>query len=155
MLTLKVENLDKLRNAFAKMPAKVAPALQRATLGAGKALQKREVSEAPHKTGTLQRSIRLSYKPIMIELEPMIDYAKYLVGGTGIYGQGSGQYLIYPTRARALRFRGKDGQIHFAKVVKSNGIPPNDFVGRTIVGGTKEVNDLFDKALDEILSDLK
>lgn len=144
MLTLKIDNLDKLREFFTKAPAKIAPSLQKATIEAGKQIQRIEVMEAPHDTGTLQRSIKMTYRPIMVEIEPIAGYAGYVVTGTR-------PHLIYPTRAKALRFMGKDGKYHYAKIVKHTGTRANDFVGRTVVLAQKPVNDLFQKALEDAL----
>jgi len=144
MLKIRIENLDRLREAFSRVPAKIAPELQRATLEAGKVIRNTEVVEAPHKTGTLQRSIKLNYRPIAVEIYPTVEYAKYLITGTRAHE-------IYPTRAKALRFVGRDGQIHFAKKVMHTGTQPNNFVGRTVDIATEPVNKIFQGALKNII----
>ena len=143
MLTLKIDNLESLRDAFIKAPAKIAPILQKATIEAGKVLQRTEVLQAPHKTGGLQRSIKMVYKPISVEIYPSIDYAMWIVSGTR-------PHVIFPSRAKALRFKGKDGQIHYAKRVMHTGTQPNDFVGRTVDIATVPVNKIFNNALLEV-----
>lgn len=143
MLTLKIENLDSLRSAFASAPVKVAPILQKATLEAGKVIRNTEVKQAPHATGNLQRSIKLNFFPIGVEIYPTANYASLVVSGTR-------PHEILPRRAKALRFRGKDGAWHYAKRVMHTGTKPNDFVGRTIELSTQPVNKLFNEALNQI-----
>lgn len=144
MLTLKIENLNELRSAFASAPARVAPLLKAATIEAGKVIQRTEVKEAPHKTGGLQRSVRLTYFNIGVEIFPTAKYAPYIVTGTR-------PHEILPRRVKALRFRGSDGQYHYAKRVLHTGTKPNDFVARTIGLATRPVNQIFDNALKKII----
>lgn len=143
MLTLKIENLETMRNAFAQAPVRIAPILQKAVVEAGKQTRNIEVKEAPHKTGTLQRSIKLNFFPIGFELYPTVNYAGYVVSGTQ-------PHIIVPVRAKALRFKGRDGQYHYAKKVHHTGTKANPFVERTVDIATAPVNKVFNQALQEI-----
>lgn len=147
MVTLKIENLDRLRSAFMQAPAKVAPALTKAVIEAGKVLTRNEVMQMPHKTGALQRSVRMDYHPIGVTIYPIMSYAGYIVTGTR-------PHIIEARRARALRFVGRDGKIHFAKRVMHTGTVANDYVTRTVAVSSKQISVIFDNALKGILKDI-
>lgn len=54
-----------------------------------------------------------------------MDYSWY-------YYKGHGAYTVVPKRAKALRWIGKDGEVHFAKKVRIPASSGDDFIGRTL-----------------------
>ena len=144
MYTIKVEGLKELQESFKKFPQIADSELQRATKDAGKEILRTEVKEAPHKTGALQRSIKWNYRPIVTEVYPTVDYAIPV-------HDGSKPHLIRPSRAKVLRFKTKSGKIVYTKLVNHPGNKPNKFVERTANRVEPKINDLFKKALNNIM----
>lgn len=86
---------------------------------------------APRRTGHLKGSIT-SY-PINGGMGGVIkaqaDYASFVEFGTGTRGEFPGQAIIIrPRTGQYLRFRGRDGRIHYAKQVINPGMAPRPFL---------------------------
>lgn len=94
--------------------------------------------EAPKNTGALESAIkveRLSWFRYRVGVDSGQlasdprnpsgnDYSPYIISGHG-------GFTLYPVRAKALRWVGKDGNVYFAKYVRMPARGPNDFVART------------------------
>lgn len=148
MFDIKVENLNEIREMFKKAPRVANKELQKATKNAGALIKRTEVKEAPHKTGNLQRSIQLRYRPIVTEIYPTADYAMAVHEGTR-------PHTITPTRKKVLRFKGSNGQWVFTKKVNHPGTKANPFVKRTAKKVTPGINLIFKKALINIVNNIK
>lgn len=146
-LSIQVRGLDKLMKSFSKAPQIIAPVLTTATKKAGAVVVTREKKEAPVNTGNLRRSVEIDYNPIQVKITPKARYAQFVNNGTGLFGET--RRYIRPVTAKALKFKGKSGII-FTRRVK--GQKPNPFVERTVKGTKSEVNNIFDKALEEIIN---
>lgn len=95
-------------------------------------------AEAPKgETGALRDAIRIqrvSFGRCIVGVDSAVlatdprnasnrDYSQWVVNGHGAY-------VIRPVRARALRWVGKDGQVHYARYVRIPAAKGNDFVSR-------------------------
>ncbi len=147
--TIKVDNLGEIRSAFTKSPQVVAGHLERGVKDAGAVILEREKREAPVRSGTLRRSIEMSYKPISVSITPKSGYAYFVHFGTGLFGDRKD--LIRPKRAKVLAFK-VGGKMVFAKYTK--GQKPNAFVERTASGVEMPINRIFDQILKNIISSL-
>lgn len=143
MYEIQIENLEELRAAFKKAPEIVSKELEKATKDAGKLILATEKSEVPIKTGQLRRSITLEYKPISVSIYPTVKYALPV-------HDGSKPHVIM-AKGKALVFK-KDGKLIFARRVNHPGNKPNPFVERTVSKTESPVNNLFTKALENIIN---
>lgn len=95
-------------------------------------------SEAPHDTGALSDAIKVE-RLSWFRYRVGVDSSQLANDGRNASGQdyspfvinGHRGYHIYPVRAQALRWVGKDGRVHYAKHVYIPAKGPNDFVART------------------------
>ena len=102
--------------------------------------------EAPQVTSQLQTSIRAKYSGnFRAEVKPNAEYAKYVIGGTGLYGPK--KRPITPRSASVLAFS-VSGSPVFARSVK--GQKPNDFMERAY----KSVKPRADRAGEKVLNDI-
>jgi HK97 gp10 family phage protein len=86
---------------------------------------------APRKTGTLVGSIRsdIGNGGMSGTVEATAKYAIFVELGTGLRGEfPSQEIVIRPRAAKALRWVGPDGKVHFAKVVRSPGMKAKPFL---------------------------
>lgn len=102
-------------------------------------LQQKAKTNAPVRTGYLKNHIGVQKKKEGWELVAAAPYAAYVESGTGIYRKESPGYII-PKKARFLVFRGKGGNLVFAKKVR--GQPPQYFMARAI----DDIDDAIEKA---------
>lgn len=142
---IKVDNLDKIRSEFVKAPRVVAGQLEKGVKEAGAVILEKEKSEAPIKTGTLRRSIEMSYRPIGVTIYPKSGYAYFVHFGTGLYGER--RAMIVPKRAKMLAWK-SGGKMIFAKAVR--GQKANAFVERTADQVGPKINRVFDNILKNI-----
>jgi hypothetical protein len=140
---IKILHLDELRAAFKKAPDITAKELEKATKEAGKTILATEKEEVPIKTGQLRRSITLDYHPISVSIYPTVNYALPVHEGTKAH-------IILPVRASVLAFK-KNGKMVFVKRVNHPGSKANKFVERTVQRTENGINNLFQRALDNII----
>lgn len=106
--------------------------------------------QAPRQSGNLQRSIKGSVSKLTGRVGPDLGtapYAKYVHGGTGIYGQGGKR--IRPRTKQALFWK---GALHPVKSVR--GQRANPFVDRTANAAQRFVPDVFQKATDNLVEEI-
>lgn len=144
--TIEIKNLDKLREAFEKMPEVVGKELKHTVNEVGALLTETEKREAPIKSGTLRRDIAMRPFGFGVAVGPSMEYAFYVHEGTGLYGK-RGDY-IRPRKAKVLAFKGSNGQMVFTKRVA--GQKPNPFVKRTVEQSEDKVNKIIDNTLENI-----
>lgn len=149
MYKVEIPNLDLMREAFAKSPQKIAPILIDAVKKAGAEIVNEEKKQAPVKTGNLRRAIELQTGNIYARITPTANYSSYVNFGTGIYGDRHD--YIRPTRAKVLRFT-IGGKVVYAK--RTKGQRANDFIGRTLDAKISNINDIFNKATEQIVNEL-
>ena len=100
--------------------------------------------EAPRgKTDKLWRSIHKTVGPDGATVKPEVDYAIYVEKGTR-------PHMIFPVRARALRFE-IGGKIIFSAYVKHPGTQPNPFMARTATAVRRNIpmrwREVWDRAV--------
>jgi hypothetical protein len=164
LFEIKIEKLPELRQSFKRFPTVAAPILSRtinmalALLG-GEALQ-----EVPVKTTNLRKSFKTmlaSPTSLVGAFWPTAKYAPYVEYGTR-------PHIIRPKNARVLAwesgFRGmttsKGGKRYYANKTSANfaayvnhpGTKPNPFMERIIARTEGKINDLFSRALEQILA---
>jgi hypothetical protein len=102
--------------------------------------------EAPRgKSDKLWRSIHKVVAGEVATVKPEAPYALYVEKGTR-------SHMIYPVRARALRFS-VDSKIVFSAYAKHPGTKPNPFIARTAAFVQRRIPQLFDKAWQEALTE--
>ena len=75
-------------------------------------------------------------------------YALAVSTGTGVYGPVGQPYQIFPKTKKCLYFIWKGMKI-FAKSVWIQGMKPNDYIGRSIEGTEKRIDEFVRRALKE------
>jgi len=147
-LSMEIKGLEEMRKAFEKAPQIVGKYLEDSTKESGKKLVGKAKEEVPIKTGDLRRSIMLSYKPIAVRVFTEKEYAVPV-------HEGFRAHEIIATRAKFLRFKGRDGEYVYVKKVWHPGFRGDPFMQRTIEIEEGEVNRIFDSALDKIIRELE
>lgn len=96
--------------------------------------------QVPFRTGFLRESIGTAYSPDGFVVSPNAPYAPYV-------DQGTAPHVIFPARARALRFETGMGVPVFARRVKHPGSRGRFFIQRT----SELVRDRLVAAFNDIL----
>lgn len=135
---VEIKGLDSLladvRKAGGSADRLVRAAIQNSTSH----IQSRAREKAPHRTGTLQRSIMTEVSMSNGRVYVGEKYGIYFEMGTGIYGQYR-RYIV-PKNAKVLAWR-SGGSMVFAKRVR--GIPKQPFFKPAIDESKGYVNDQF------------
>lgn len=105
-------------------------------------------SLAPHRTGTLQRSIltQVDYPNGQVQVNE--KYGKWIEGGTGIYA-GNGR--IVPKTAKALAFK-QNGSLAFYRSVK--GMKARPFFKPAVEASAEYISEQFTKVIDKLATGL-
>lgn len=112
-------------------------------------IQSEARSRAPHRTGTLQRSILTQVDSLSGQVAVQEKYGGWIETGTGIYGPY--KTSIVPVRAKALRFT-IGGQEFIRRSVK--GMKPRPFFKPAIDASMSYIQDQFDKVAELIVNGL-
>ena len=114
-LSVAVDGLDSLVKDAKQQGAHAERLVRAALVNSTNRIQSNTRRLAPHKTGTLQRSIlpNVSYPNAQVEVNE--KYGQYIEYGTGIYGKTGNR--ITPKTKKALYFK-VAGQPVFARSVK-------------------------------------
>lgn len=101
---------------------------------------------APHRTGTLQRSVltQVNYPEGKVQVQE--KYGAFIEEGTGIYGRSGTP--ITPKRAKALRWNGVGG-VMFAKSV--NGMRARPVFKPGVEKSQNYIIDQFTKVMERII----
>ena len=101
-LQVEIVGLDDFVRDAEKMGANVRPLMQATLVNAGSKIQSNVRIMAPHRTGTLQRSVLLEKDNLEVAVRVNEKYGNFIEHGTGIFGE-TGQ-PIRPKSKRALAF---------------------------------------------------
>jgi HK97 gp10 family phage protein len=124
-----------------------APRLVRAALvNSTNRIQSTARDKAPHRTGTLQRSILTQVDYPVGQVSVNVKYGTWIENGTGIYGPNATP--IVPVRAKALYW---DGQF-FARSIK--GMKPRPFFKPAIEESIGYIHDQFLQVINRIVHEL-
>jgi HK97 gp10 family phage protein len=148
-LTVEVEGLDKLIKDVDKAGGNARPLMKAAIVNSVNKIQSNVRSRAPHRTGTLQRSVltQVDYPDGMVTVSE--KYGEYIEKGTGIYGPTGSR--ITPKNAKALSFT-VGGQRVFAKSVK--GMKARPFFAPAVEESAQYITAQFVKVIDIITNGL-
>jgi hypothetical protein len=80
---------------------------------------------------------------------PKTKYLKYVVGGTGIHGEGRGLITIVPKNKTVLRWFTKGGEIRFAKRVVSSGMVANPFMKNALEKSEERLDEFITMGFKE------
>ncbi len=126
-IRMSVKGIDELHRR-ARRPETIARPVRTYLRRSGLAVQRGGAQEAPVDQGRLRADIKIELDrrplPRWVKIGPKVGYAIFQELGTGIYGPR--RRRIRPRQARALRWMGAGGQVHFAMSVK--GVPATHFM---------------------------
>lgn len=140
---MQIEGLDELKQAFDRSPVEVGRILESATKDSGKEVQREAIMEAPHSTGNLQRSVHMEYEPIQVTISPTANYAAAVEFGTRPHG-------VDPRVLESWAAKKGLNPYAVAKSIAMRGTKANPFMQRTAEKTQSKIQNLFDKALNEI-----
>ena len=126
----------------------VAKAKRAGLVKASNIFRLRAIEKAPHRKGTLRKSILTEVKENIARVYSNLDYALFQEMGTGIYGIK--KRMIRPKRAKFLRFKTRSGKIVFARKVR--GVKPKWFMrkgAKYLSTQTKVVSDAIFNTLQK------
>lgn len=126
-LTVKIENLDKLRSNFEKAPNVVLNYLSQAVAASIFTIEK-NATESNFQFKT-PRSLRTGYLAQSFSFGRKIEALRGSIGPTAIYSP----FVYFGT---------------------SRGITPNPYMDRIVSASEREINTHFEKAIDSITSDI-
>ncbi len=115
--SIEIEGLDKLQDGIRRAGGNADPLIHKAAVTSGVHIQARARQNAPHRTGTLQRSIQLENKPDTVKVAVHEKYGLYIEKGTG-------PFVIRPKNKKALFWPGAD---HPVKKVNHPGLKARPF----------------------------
>ena len=109
-----------------------------------KELTKTARKNAPVVTGKLKKGIRYKKEGDAWTLVANAAHSRFCEWGTGLYGMLEPPHYIYPKKSRYLVFRGKSGNLVFAK--RTRGQKPQLYVTRAL----EELDQVVDIAWDNM-----
>jgi hypothetical protein len=143
-ITVKIEGLEKLREAFKRSPGIVSKQIQRA-ISLSVALVNREAKiEAPVRTGRLRSGIRSKISPFKGTVESTVVYGVYVHEGTSAH-------IIKPVKKKALYWK---GAAHPVKSVQHPGTRANPFMKRGVSRSEGQIQFIFQRAINNITTQL-
>ena len=146
---IEIQGLDELMRDVKQAGGDATRLVAAAMTNSATKIQQEARKRAPHRTGTLQRSIMPEGKFPNMLVAVNEKYGVFLEEGTGIYGKKGS--AITPKAAKVMRFKGKDG-IVFTKKVK--GIRPKPFFKPGIEASLSYIQDQFTNVVDRIMREL-
>lgn len=142
-LQVEITGLNELIADAEKQGANAPKLVRAAITNSVNRIQQEARRLAPHRTGTLQRSILTTVDYPEGKVEVNEKYGAYIEEGTGIYG-AKGTPIV-PTRAKVLAWKGAAGMM-FAKSVK--GMKARPFFKPGIENAAGYIEDQFTKTID-------
>ena len=146
---LQIKGLDELMRDVRKAEGNADGLVRAAVANSANRIQALARAKAPHRTGTLQRSIMTEIMITNGRVYVGERYGIYFELGTGIYGPL--RRPITPKTAKVLAWR-VGGSMVFAKKVR--GIPKQPFFKPAIEEAKPYVNDQFRNARDILVREL-
>lgn len=147
-LSVEVVGLDKLMRDVERAGGDARKLTKAAIVNSVNRIQSNARSMAPHRTGTLQRSILTDVNYPEGKVSVGEKYGIYIEEGTGIY---AGQGRITPKRAKVLAFT-VGGKQMFAASVK--GMKARPFFKPGVEKSADYIADQFVKVIDKLASGL-
>lgn len=143
MLSVEINGMNELVRDAEKAGANAPKLVKAALTNSVNTMQRNIRQNAPHRTGTLQRSILTSVDYPTGEVKVNEKYGQYIEEGTGVYGK-TGQ-PITPKTKKALYFK-VAGKPVFAKKVK--GMRARPFFKPGVEQSKSYVKAQFDKVAE-------
>lgn len=148
-LSVEIVGLDKLIHDVEEAGGNVKGLMKAAITNSVSRIQSETRSLAPHRTGTLQRSIMQTVDYPEGKVQVGEKYGIFLEEGTGIYGEKGSR--ITPKSAKVLAWKG-DGGIVFAKSVK--GIKARPFFRPGIEKSADYIAEQFIRVIERLTDGL-
>jgi len=151
--SVEVKGFDALLKDVRKAGANADPLMRGAIQNAVSRIQSSARSKAPHRTGTLQRSILTEVFSTNGRVYVGEKYGIYFELGTGIYGPE--RRMITPKNAKVLAWssgRGGKGSMVFAKKVR--GIPKQPFFKPAIEESKGYIDEQFKEVRNILVKEL-
>lgn len=148
---IEIVGLKELVADFKKAGGNADPLTKAALTNSANKVQSEARIRAPHRTGTLQRSILVD-RPIALPTATVAvneKYGVYIEEGTGIYGPKGTR--IKPKRAKVLAFK-SGGKMVFARSVK--GMRKRPFFKPGFDASKSYIKGQFDKVADILLKEI-
>lgn len=144
-LTVQVEGYDQLLVDIEKAGTGAKTLMRAAITNSVNRIQAEARALAPHRTGTLQRSIltQINYPTGQVSVDA--KYGQFIEQGTGIYGP-SGSPIV-PKTAKVLAWKGAAGMV-FARSVK--GMRAKPFFKPGVERSATYISDQFTNVLDKL-----
>lgn len=148
-LEVKIDGIDALLKDVHEFKGNGDKLVRAALVNSSNKVQSEARKRAPHRTGTLQRSILTYLKYPLAVVQVNEKYGIFLEQGTGIYGPENRP--IRPLKAKALVFK-VGGQIIFTKEVK--GIRARPFFAPGIQASQAYINGQFQRVIERMVKGL-
>lgn len=143
---IEIEGLDELIADAKKAGAKVDRLTDAAIQNSGAHIQQIARQNAPHKTGTLQRSIQVEVNNKIGRVYVGEKYGIFHETGTGIYGPS--KTPITPKLAKVLAFK-SGGNMVFTRRV--SGIPKRPFFMPAVEDSSDFIKSQFEEVADTLV----
>lgn len=148
-LSVEVKGLDDLIRDVKRAGGDAEKLVKASFVNSTNEIQKQTRSRAPHKTGTLQRSIMPEVNYPVAKVVVNEKYGQYIESGTGIYGQNGRR--ITPKSAKVLAW-GKGGSMVFAR--STAGMKPKPFFKPGVEASIGYIGEQFQRVIDIIMKEL-
>ena len=135
LVTITVDEIERIKGRITKAQQKIIDYATEDLREYGRTLRSKIQEEAPKKTGTLASTVRINTrkggtKEVHLEVTMGNKSRPEVVVKTVLFG--SKRHMIYPRKAKVLRFVSSGGKVVFAKKVNHPGTKPNNFLERAL-----------------------
>lgn len=148
-LTVEVQGLDALITDVGRAGGNAVPLMKAAITNSVNRIQSNTRAIAPHRTGTLQRSIQTQVDYPQGEVSVGEKYGIWLEEGTGIYGDRGSR--ITPKTAKVLAWKGSSGLV-FARSIA--GMKARPFFRPGVEKSADYVAEQFVKVIERLVTGL-
>lgn len=145
-MNIQVDGLKELIRDVKKAGGEAKPLVTAALTNAANHTQSLQRTRAPHRTGTLQRSILPQVHYPSAEVEVHEKYGLFVEEGTGVYGPR--HRVIRPTTAKVLAFK-SGGKMVFARY--SKGMKAQPFFKPGWEAAQPFIRSQFDQVTDRLV----
>lgn len=146
--SMQIEGLDQLLSAMAEAGGNAKPLMALAMKASVLKIQSLAREKAPHRTGTLQRSIQAEYSDLHGEVKVIEKYGLFIEQGTGIYGPEHRMIEIRPRNKKALFW---PGAAYPVKLVRQKGQRARPFFQPAITEAQVFIRAQFQQVADTIV----
>jgi HK97 gp10 family phage protein len=143
-LTVEIKGLPELQQDIKRAGGDAKPLVKAALFNSVTRMQRNIRERAPHKTGSLQRSIltQVDYPNAQVSADE--KYAEYVEYGTK-------PHIIMPKNKKALYWKGAFSPV---TVVHHPGTKANPFFKTGVENSQDYINEVFLKVIDRLVSEL-